>query len=192
MQPSAFACSGLRHQFHLREMSRRTDHPAARHLHPFVVMPLLVTALCPCLSRQFRKSCGRPPYTWVMARHIERARSALPIKAVAARSCRSASFHAARLRAAIPKQPFSQCCSIMLASMAAVRDKSAVRRCCSRSNFVSAPPLLGQGAPDVASLDLQDMITPMPLAKIMSIPAMVQPSGSSPKNMKPQKIAKMM
>lgn len=62
-----------------------------------------VLGLPPCLfARQFRKSFGRPPYAWVMARRIERARemlarSALPIKAVAAECGFSDQAHLTRV-----------------------------------------------------------------------------------------------
>ena len=62
-----------------------------------------VLGLPPCLfARQFRKSFGRPPYAWVMARRIERARrllarSVLPIKAVAAECGFSDQAHLTRM-----------------------------------------------------------------------------------------------
>lgn len=65
-----------------------------------------VLGLAPCLfARQFRKSFGRPPYAWVMARRIERARqllarSQMPIKAVAAECGFSDQAHLTRVFAA--------------------------------------------------------------------------------------------
>lgn len=59
--------------------------------------------LTPCLfARQFRKSFGQPPYAYVMARRLERAkrllaRTALPIKAVAADCGFSDQAHLTRL-----------------------------------------------------------------------------------------------
>ena len=60
-------------------------------------------ALTPCLfARQFRKSFGQPPYAYVMARRLDRAkrllaRTALPIKAIAADCGFSDQAHLTRL-----------------------------------------------------------------------------------------------
>jgi len=62
-----------------------------------------VLGLAPCLfARQFRKSFGKPPYAYVMARRIERARrllaqSTMPIKAVAAECGFSDQAHLTRV-----------------------------------------------------------------------------------------------
>ncbi|MFZ0098683.1 MAG: AraC family transcriptional regulator [Gemmobacter sp.] len=62
--------------------------------------------LAPCLfARQFRKSFGMPPYAWVTARRVSRARhllarSVLPIKAVAAECGFSDQAHLTRVFAA--------------------------------------------------------------------------------------------
>lgn len=69
-----------------------------------------VLGLAPCLfARQFRKSVGKPPYAWVMARRVERARqllarSPMPIKAVAAECGFADQAHLTRVFTAATKE----------------------------------------------------------------------------------------
>ncbi|MCB2116992.1 MAG: helix-turn-helix transcriptional regulator [Rhodobacteraceae bacterium] len=90
-----------------RQKVRITDFIEAHLSEPLDLKTMgAVLGLTPCLfARQFRKSIGKPPYSYVMGRRLERAkwllaRSELPIKAVAADCGFSDQAHLTRLFAA--------------------------------------------------------------------------------------------